>query len=659
MGQPFLVFLGKAKALPYTYLIFSVDYSLNTFLLKMIGCESMKKYQWLLMPWISFIFCIAFSSFVYAQGDLSVIIKQIQSSVVVVLAYDTNGQLLNQGNGFFINNDGDVITNIHILQGAASAEVKTAYGKIYTITGVLAQDKEGGLIRVSVDIPPRLVRPLMLSTSLPKPDERIIVVGSPTSVDQKVSDGIISDIYEIPIFGMVVRIAAPMPLEFSCNPLVNMQGEIIGLAFSQSMKDQNQNIAIHNKRVTKLLEDRSDSLTKWVEGETNEWFSSGEGLCNKGVFYLAAEDYENALFCFEKAGKENPRYSLAYFYIGYCMDKLGRYSEAIEAYKRAIRINSAFLEAHYNLGEDYDRLGCYGEAIEVYKQIIRIQPKNARIHYKLGEDYCILEHYPEAIHAFKKAIDSKPDFVEAYSSLGLAYFNLGYYSEAIEAYQQAININPHDTKAHTMLGSAYSKQGCYTEAIDVFKKVIYSKPDDIHAHFLLGMAYEKLGSYTEAIDAYKQAISIKPDDTGMYYNLGTTYEKLERYREAIDTYKQAIYLKPDDARAYRMLGMVYSKLKRYVDAIDVYKLAINMRPDDADIYYRLALMYNILNRYGEEIEAYKQAILIKPDFVEAYLGLGKRYLSQGDRDSALEVYKILRDLNKDSASELFDLIFRP
>lgn len=58
------------------------------------------------------------------------------------------------------------------------------------------------------------------------------------------------------------------------------------------------------------------------------------------------------------------------------------------------------------------------------------------------------------------------------------------------------------------------------------------------------------------------------------------------------------------------------------------------------------------------MEAYRQAIRIRPDFAEAHLSLGIAYLNHGDRERAVEEYKILKDLDRDSASGLFNLIFK-
>ncbi len=53
-------------------------------------------------------------------------------------------------------------------------------------------------------------------------------------------------------------------------------------------------------------------------------------------------------------------------------------------------------------------------------------------------------------------------------------------------------------------------------------------------------------------------------------------------------------------------------------------------------------------RYQEAVDAYKQAIRLNADWAEAHYDPALDYLSLGDKDSALEDYKILKDLDKKS-----------
>jgi tetratricopeptide (TPR) repeat protein len=68
------------------------------------------------------------------------------------------------------------------------------------------------------------------------------------------------------------------------------------------------------------------------------------------------------------------------------------------------------------------------------------------------------------------------------------------------------------------------------------------------------------------------------------------------------------------------------------------------------------VVYTTLERYKESIDAFKKAIRLNPQLADAYYGLGLVYLLLGDKDYALEQYKILKNLNTDLANTLLDFI---
>ncbi len=395
----------------------------------------MRTQRWILIPSITFLFCFMFFPTLLAQENLPAIVKKIQPSTVVILTYDQEGVALSLGSGFFISQNGDVITNRHVFEGAKRAEVKIAEGKVYPIKHIVAEDKEGDIIRVSVDIPLKIVHSLSISGSIPEVGERVVVIGSPLGLERTVSDGIISAVREIPAFGNIYQISAPISPGSSGSPVVNMKGEVIGIATFQLVEGQNLNFAIPGERIAKLKMEKGKTLNEWKTGQTEKWLASAEGLNYSGLIYLWAGDYEKALPYFEKAVKKNPSYAEAYSLIGYCNSELGRHTEAIEAYKQAIRINPDDAGAHYLLGWAYSKLGRYTEEIEAYKQAIRINPDDAVVHYVLGYAYGKLGRNAEAIEAFKQAIRINPNLAEAHCNLGVAYLIIGDKGSALNEYK--------------------------------------------------------------------------------------------------------------------------------------------------------------------------------------------------------------------------------
>ena len=59
----------------------------------------------------------------------------------------------------------------------------------------------------------------------------------------------------------------------------------------------------------------------------------------------------------------------------------------------------------------------------------------------------------------------------------------------------------------------------------------------------------------------------------------------------------------------------------------------------------------------EEIETYKQEVEKNPDDAEAHYNLGAAYYYSNDRNSALEQYEILKNLDPYLANLLFEEIY--
>ena len=515
---------------------------------------------WLLYVGVALFVCLGPMSVLRAQEQQSAatetlpqIIKRIQPCTVAVLIYDEKDKLKGRGSGFFVSRAGHIITNRHVLEGASRAEIKTAQGKVHPITHILAEDKQGDLVLASVDIPPGSAEPLKLSKSIPLVGQRIMVIGNPRGFEGTVSDGIVSAVRDIPAFGKIIQLSAPISPGSSGSPVVDMKGQVIGIATFQFTEGQNLNFAMPSQRAVKLKPGKPRTLAQWQKPALDKKLTLAQRDYRNGLTYLWAEDYKKALPFFKKAVEKNPRYAEAWFRIGYCNYQVGRYAEAVAACKQAIRIKPDLAEAHHNLGVTYNKLGRYTEAIEAYKQAIRFEPDDA----------------------------------DPYYNLGVAYNKLGRYAEAIMAYKQVIRIEPGDAQAYNNLGNTYGDLGRHNEAIKAYKQAIRIKPDYAAAHYHLGNTYDDLGRYSEALESYKQAIRIKPDFTQAHNNLGTAYGRLKRYTEAIAAFKQAIHIKPDHASAHCGLGLAYVMVGDRGSALEQYKILKSLDKELANMLFNL------------------------------------------------------------------------
>ncbi len=410
-----------------------------------------------------------FASHVLAKEGLPEIIKKIEPSIIVVLTYDREGKLLGQGSGFFINENGEAITNRHVLEGAVRAEVKTIDGLIYPVTKIIAEDQDGDILKIEVIIPKNQLHFLEISPSLPEVGEQILVIGSPLGLEQTVSDGIVSAVREIPIFGKIIQISAPISPGSSGSPVVNLKGEVIGVATFQMIEGQNLNFAIPGSRIIELSSKAPQNLSEWGTTQAKQTLPPSKQYYSTGVSLVLTKNYSKALSNFKQAIKEEPKFAEAFFYIGYCYDELGEHLEAVTAFKKAILLKPNFIEAHYNLGIAYDEL----------------------------------KQFQDSIESYQRASELKPDFFEAFFNLGVALGKVNRHQDAVNAFKQAIKISPDDSEAHLNLGIAYGHLNLYQEALQALKQAIRINPDDPQAHYSIGIVFLSLDDRNSALQEYK------------------------------------------------------------------------------------------------------------------------------------------------------------
>jgi serine protease Do len=195
-----------------------------------------------------------------AQEDLPQLIARIQPSVVTIIIFDPSGKVIGNGSGFFISPKGHLVTSYHVLSRAARAEIKTHDGQRYPIKMVLAADPRTDLIKVTVALPADPPAYLPISSKRPMVGERVVVIGSPLGLDQTVSDGMVSGIRLLQGVGEVLQISAPISPGSSGGPVVNLKGEVLGMARGFLTRGQNLNFAIPGSLILALREDSPKPL---------------------------------------------------------------------------------------------------------------------------------------------------------------------------------------------------------------------------------------------------------------------------------------------------------------------------------------------------------------------------------------------------------------
>ncbi|HKP45488.1 MAG TPA: trypsin-like peptidase domain-containing protein [Pyrinomonadaceae bacterium] len=460
---------------------------------------------------LSFLMVVSSGPRTYAQDLLPDLVRRIKPSAVAIETFDARGEKLSRGSGFFVDVD-RVVTNRHVIDNAHRAEVHSYNGTVYPVKGVIAVDAEGDLALLRVDAPANQVRPLLLDRTSPQEGESIVVIGNPFGLEGSVTNGIVSAVRDIPTFGRIIQITAPISPGSSGSPVVNMQGQVIGIATLQITGGQSVNFAIPSERISQLqagptllsLSDLTVAAGKNKRAKAVQAFRDG-------LSFLSQDDCERALAYFEKAVESDTNYAEAWAQAGFCREKLGRHSEAIEASRRAVNLRPSS-ESYFNIGLASYYLKQYRDAAESYRQSIKLDPYNAAdAWYALGLVYRDWGKGDEEIQAYKAAIRLRPDYTSAFDRLGAAYVRTKKYPLAIEIYKQLSALKPGDADVLNKMSEAYLELGLTSDAVETLKRAIQLKPDFGRAYYNLGKAYLAIGNRNAALEQYNILQAIDSD----------------------------------------------------------------------------------------------------------------------------------------------------
>jgi tetratricopeptide (TPR) repeat protein len=427
-----------------------------------------------------------------AQDFLPELVRRIKPSAVAIETFDAKDNTLARGSGFFIAAN-RIITNRHVIERAARVEIHLLDGKKFPVRGVLAVDGEGDLALLQVDVPAALAIPLPIVKAVPQEGESIVVVGNPYGLEGSVSNGIVSAVREIAGYGKIIQITAPISPGSSGSPVVNMAGQVIGVATLQAAEGQSLNFAVPAERISQLrISDLQSFSSLTAETQRNKR-SSAERLYSQGLAQLSRDDYARAVPYFEKAAETDPNYAEAWYQTGYCYGVLGRHPEALRASRQAAKLRPEWPATYVNIGASSYALGQYKDALDAYRQAQRLDDDNADIQYALGLTLGKMNRTDEEILAYRRAISFRPDHINALEKLGLALFRVKRFADAAAIFENLKAYRP-DAKTYNYLGESYLESGKADESLDAFNSALGYNPDFEKARYNLGRTYLKLGN---------------------------------------------------------------------------------------------------------------------------------------------------------------------
>ena len=211
----------------------------------------------------------AISSNSGGNTSLPQLFNQVRQSVVVIEGLQINYDIFRrpyytqvQGSGFIYNYEGQMIilTNYHVIADTTSINITFTNGQEYSAS-ILGSNPNADLALLSTNAPSNEFTPLeIISSSTLSVGDFVIVVGTPYGLAGSMSNGIVSalnrtlttDDYSI---GNVIQTTAPLNPGDSGGPLLNYNGQVVGIVTAIVQESQGIGFAIPSDAILENIKE--------------------------------------------------------------------------------------------------------------------------------------------------------------------------------------------------------------------------------------------------------------------------------------------------------------------------------------------------------------------------------------------------------------------
>ena len=172
-------------------------------------------------------------------GSLSALYENALPGVVSIRVFSEEGSGV--GSGFVFDNQGHIVTNFHVVEGATEVEIDFSSG-LKTYGTVIGTDLDSDLAVIKVDISAEQIYPLPIGDSdLLHVGDTVIAIGNPFGLSGTMTTGIVSalgrtldSMNNAPgggffTAGDIIQTDAAINPGNSGGPLFNLKGEVVGI----------------------------------------------------------------------------------------------------------------------------------------------------------------------------------------------------------------------------------------------------------------------------------------------------------------------------------------------------------------------------------------------------------------------------------------------
>lgn len=438
--------------------------------------------------------------------DLVTLAKKTRSAVVLVEVFDQSNKVIATGSGFFISEDGMLVTNFHVIENAHSIVARAESGAMYQVVGAIAGDQKADLAllkAVAKGMPFLGFR----DSEKAEAGEKVAVIGSPLGLEGSVSEGIISAKRTLSTGEQWLQITAPISPGSSGSPVINSTGEVIGVASMLLRDGQALNFAVPSESVWRLVESVSDDnkLQRFplTAAPDVNYLKAELNAAAKIYGALSKNDLTTAVREGRSFVEQYPQKDKAHYMLGEVYNRAGFTGDAIAQYQESLKLNPSSSGSWEKLGELYLEQHRERDAFAAYLQVATLCEEELQAEKKQFEDF--ERQLPESPVKKGYALTKS----KTLSQLSQAYQKTNRPAKAKQAYQESTQLWDKNTDAWKGLGYMSAESGDEEAALAAYRHVMLDGNSEAAAWEQLSFYYESKKRDSDTARCWLKAESLR------------------------------------------------------------------------------------------------------------------------------------------------------
>ncbi|MDR2469963.1 MAG: tetratricopeptide repeat protein [Tannerella sp.] len=541
-----------------------------------------------------------------AQKKMPKWVEKAKKAVIALEIQDKNG-ITRQGNGFFIHENGEAISDYTLFAGAEKAFATDTEGRRLPVTRILGADEFYDVIRFQVEVP-KPVTALAPATSLPAQGTEACLLPCGTEKGAPAPTGTIEEISKLKEQYGYFRTNIPWTASQLSLPLLTATGEVFALAQADA-SGKNQTYGISVPYVLSLHMGAMDVLNKTYAsiGIRKAWASTPEDAQVALMFYASQQDAPAYLETLSDFIDAFPHSSAGYLSrAAHCATRRKELADTDAAQQQMLARALADIETAAKYMEGKGVL-CYERAKLIYNTVATDSSLHELADWNMDAAWTNIR---QAI-----AEDDQP----AYRQLeGDIAFYRGDYEQACASYR-IVTQSPLASAIAFYL-AAKSKQQIPDANLSEVVELLDSAAARSAAVSIDAVTYleenaelkMQLGRYDDAVKDYDRCYLLSQ---------GNVSDVFYYYRE------QAKFRAGDLDGAQKDISS-----------------AIIMSPQNAVYYAEEAAIYLRRQLPDQAQASVQRALSLDPDFASGHRLLGISYLRQGKKDEACNAFRKAKEL---------------